>query len=251
MTGSKDKPEAIVWNPLLSHFIVGGSTFEGNGLGGDGWNMSFCEFDLQGNLVRDWSTEALPDSLDDREFVGDMQVVTGVGIGATSSLLVAGARAGAGGLDILLTRYVLNQLSEWEVDTSFGSDGTGYETTGFQYIFVGDTMDSAREMLVEEDGAILVLSSMSWNSNTLAKGAFALSKYTADGRLDTNWGVGKTGKAVHSFDLSNLWDVPEAVAIHPSTEAIYVTGFSYDGVDFKSTVAKMHNDSIFANNFDF
>ncbi len=249
-SGSQDKPEAIVWNASLNHFIVGGSTFEGNGAGADGWNMSFCEFDLQGNVVRKWSTEPLPDTLDDREFVGDMQMVYTTGIGGSSSLIVAGARSGAGGLDTVVTRYVLNQLSGWEVDLSFGSGGTGYETTGFQYVFVGDTNDLAKELLVEDSGALLVLTAMSWPSAGLGKGATALSRYTADGRLDRNWGIGRSGKAVHSFDVANLWDVPEALAVDPKVGEIYVTGFSYDGADFKSTLANMHNDGIFVDDFD-
>jgi hypothetical protein len=249
LLGSRDKAEAIVWDPIQNHFIVGGSTFEGNGFGADGWNMSFCEFDLLGNMVRKWSTESDPENLDDREFLADMQFVNMAG---ESTILVAGALPGSGDLDAAITRYSLNQISGWNRDVNFGSNGNGYEFTGFLFPFEGDTKDSAQELLIEEDGAILLLSSMSWGGGGgPAHGALGLSKYTANGVLDTNWGVAKTGKAVHVFDLSVLWDVPQAVAINPTTEEIYVTGFSYDGVDFKSFIANMHNDSIFGSNFDF
>lgn len=247
-TVSRDKPEAIVYNPINNTFIVGGSTFEGNGLGADGWNMSFCEFDMAGDLVRDWSTESDPDALDDREFVGDMEYVYESG---TQYLIIVGALPGAGDLDSMISRYELNQLNQWERDTSFGTNGTGYETVAYQFPGVGDTNDSAKELLIEEDGAILVVTSMSWENGGLPKGAVGLSKHTSSGHLDTNWGIGKTGIAVHVFDFFNLWYVPEAVAINPVTEEIYVVGFSYNGVEFHSMIANMHNDSIFGGNFDF
>jgi hypothetical protein len=85
----------------------------------------------------------------------------------------------------------------------------------------------------------------------LPHGAIALARYTPNGRLDSNWGIGHSGKAVHSFDVSNKWDSAESVAIDPVTEEIYVTGWSYDGLDFQSLIANMHNDLVFANNFDF
>ncbi len=249
--GSRDLPSAIVWYGPTNAFIVGGSTFEGNGTNGDGWNMSFCEFDLTGNLVRQWSTLSGGLVFDSREFLNDLKVYHEPVLGGNSYLVGTGALPGAGDLDTVVFRYQMNQISQWELDSTFGTNGTGYETTEFQYIFQGDTRDIGVNMLIEEDGHILVLSSISWDESGQTKSAFALSKYTTEGKLNTNWGIAKTGKAVHTFDISVRWDIAEAVAINPVTEEIYVTGMSYDGLDFKSTVANMHNDSIFASNFDF
>jgi hypothetical protein len=173
-------------------------------------------------------------------------------LGGNSYLVGTGALPGAGDLDTAVFRYQMNQISQWELDLTFGTNGTGYETTGFQYIFQGETIDIGVDMLLEpEDGSILVLTSLGWDENAQNKSAFGLSKYTKEGKLNTNWGVAKTGKAVHTFDLSVRWDIAEAVAINPATEEIYVTGMSYDGLNFKSTVANMHNDQIFGSNFDF
>jgi hypothetical protein len=248
-SGSQDKPEAIVWDSLTNHLIVGGSTFEGNGFGGDGWNMSFCEFDMVGNLISQWSTMSNPDTLDDREFLKDMAFRN---INGTSHLIIAAALPGAGGLDFAVTKYSLNQFLQWETDSNFGSLGNGWESTAFQYIFVGDTNDIPNEMVIEEDNSILLAGTISWtDNNMLPHGAIALARYTPNGRLDSNWGIGHSGKAVHSFDVSNKWDSAESVAIDPVTEEIYVTGWSYDGLDFQSLIANMHNDLVFANNFDF
>ncbi|MEZ5472440.1 MAG: hypothetical protein R3E90_11700 [Marinicella sp.] len=251
VSGSRDMPTAIVWYGPTNSFIVGGSTFEGNGLNSDGWNMSFCEFNLAGDLVRSWSTISQGIAIDSREFLNDLVVYQEPVLGGNSYLIGTGALPGAGEFDSVVFRYKMNQISQWELDSSFGTNGTGYETTGFQYIFQGDTRDFGVNMLLEEDGQILVLSSISWDESGQPKSAFGLSKYTVDGHLNTNWGIAKTGKAVHTFDISVRWDIAEAVTIDPITEEIYVTGMSYDGLNFKSTVANMHNDSIFASNFDF
>ncbi len=249
--GSRDYPSAIVWHNGISRFIVGGSTFEGNGINADGWNMSFCEFDLAGNLTRDWSTQSPNLALDSREFLNDLVVYHEAGLGGQSYLVGIGALPGPGGLDTALFRYQETQLMQWELDSSFGSNGTGYETTGFEYLFQGETQDTGVELLIEsEDDSILVLSSLGWDENGQTKSAFGLSKYTKGGLLNTSWGIGN-GIAVHTFDVFNRWDIAEGIAINPQTEEIYVTGMSYDGLNFKSTVANMHNDSIFASNFDF
>lgn len=250
-SGSRDFPTSIVWHNGLSRFIMAGSSFEGNGISGDGWNMAFCEFDLTGGITRKWSTQSQTPALDSREFLNDLVVYHESGIGGQSYLVGIGGLPGGGGMDTSLFRYQETQFGQWGLDTSFGSNGTGYELTGFEYLFQGETHDVGIELLIEpEDSSILVLSSLGWDESGVDKAAFGLTKYTKNGILNTSWGIGN-GRAVHTFDVSNRWDIAEGLAINQQTEEIYVTGMSYDGLNFKSTVANMHNDMIFGGNFDF
>ena len=51
VNGSHDKAESLVWSENNQTFIAGGSAFEGNGVSNNGWNLEFCEFNLQGSLL--------------------------------------------------------------------------------------------------------------------------------------------------------------------------------------------------------
>jgi len=246
-SGSEDKAKAIVWDSLQNHIIVGGHVFEGNGINSDGYNLGFCEFDLTGTLINQWSTQSQGIAIDSREFMSDMEFVNQSGF---STIVVSGSLPGNGGFDFSLTRFDRNLIGDWNQDSTFGSNGNGWVTTGFGVFLVGDTNDNSAKMVIEEDGNILVAGTASWD-NGFPKGAIALAKYTTDGILNTNWGIGHTGKSVNPLTNPVSWLSVMDMATGPNNEEIYVTGFMYDGLNFDSLIANMHNDSIFANNFDF
>ena len=259
-TNDTDSARSIVYNWLQGSVIVGGTSFEGNGVNANGTNLAFCEFNIaDGSLLRKWSTQPEPDFLDEREYLHDMVFVTdfvdnGGIILLTSGIVVAATLPGDGNssfLDFGLTKFSFNS-SSWERNISFGENGTGITTTNFQFIFVGDTDDYVAEMLMEPEGVSIVLAgNITWDDGGLSKSVPALAKYTYNGILDTNWGIGKSGKAVTPFDTSVLWDSATSVSIDPNNEELYIAGWSYDGLDFKSLIANFHNDMIFGGNFDF
>lgn len=255
-----DSAKAIVYNWMQGSVIVGGIAFEGNGTNLDGTNLAFCEFSLSdGSLLRKWSTETDPDVADEREYLSDMVYVVdtvanrGI-ITLTSGIIVAATLPGAGNdqmTDFGLTKFSLG-ATNWERNTGFGPNGNGIVTTNFEMLFVGDTDDYVAEMVLESEGStILLAGSAGWDDGGLPKSAAALARFTYNGILDTNWGIAHTGKSLTPFDFSNLWDSVESIAVDPNNEEIYIAGFSYDGLNFKSLIANFHNDQIFGGNFDF
>lgn len=249
--GSEDNASAIVYNPYNQTYIVGGSAFEGNGSNADGWNMAFCEFDMSGALVKSWSTQSGNIVFDNREFVADMIYTYDGPFGIGPRLLVAGSASGSGGTDFTITRYMEDQLGQWVPDTAFGENANGSSVVGFNYIFVGDTNDFAAEMVVEEDGGFVIAGSAGWeDNNQQGHSAVTMARFTQHGLLDSNWGIGHSGKAVHTFNATSFWDYAHGLAYDPVSEELYITGWSYNG-DFQSLVANFHNDMIFGGNFDF
>lgn len=260
--GDQDRAKAIVYNWLEGSLIAGGFSYEGNGLAGDGTNLAFCEFNIaNGSLLRKWSTEPDTNVADEREYFEDMVFVmdtvnNGGVLQFVSGLIVAATLPGPGnssGTDFGLTKFSYGgSITGWERNLSFGSNGTGTETTNFQWLFVGNTDDYVSEILLEQENASIVLvGNVTWDDGGLPNSIPALAKYTYGGILDTNWGIGKTGKALTAFDLSVGWDNADAVAIDPNNEELYITGFSYDGLNFKRLIANFYNDQIFGGNFDF
>lgn len=246
--GSRDKAEALVWDAVNNTVIVGGSAFEGDGVEGDGWNMAFCEFNLSGALLRKWSTQVSGVVIDSREFLSDMAFT--VDDSGTQQLLVTGSLPGAGGLDYALTRYNRNILGEMVMDSSFGPNGTGWSSVGFSYFAVGDTRDTAAEIYIENDGSILLAGTIgNPNQNGVFQSAVAMAMFDKTGDLDTTWGIGRSGKAVHTFNTISFWDAAFGVTENPQTEEIYIAGFSYNG-NFNLLLANFHNDRIFADNFE-
>ena len=245
--GSQDSAKAIAWDSLQNHIIVGGHVFEGNGINADGYNLGFCEFDLSGSLLTQWSTQSQEVVIDNREFLFDMEFVNQNNF---STIVVSASLPENGGFDFALTRFDKDIFGDWSQDTTFGSNGSGWETTPFQFLFVGDTDDNPAQMVIEEDGNILVAGTASWDDG-FPKGAIAMAKYTADGILNTTWGIGQSGKVINPLTAQVPWLSVLAMDTDPNNEEIYVSGFIYDGLNFDSLIANFHNDSIFASNFDF
>jgi hypothetical protein len=261
-TNDTDRARAIVYNWLQGSVVVGGTVFEGNGIGGDGTNLAFCEFSLSdGNLLRKWSTQTDPDVADEREYLSDMvYVVDAVDNGGiitlTSGIIVAATLPGAGDVqmtDFGLTKFTLG-ATNWERNPDFGPDSTGIVTTNFNWFFT-DTDDYVSEMILESEGStILLAGTANWDNQGFPNSVSVLARYTYSGILDTNWGIGKSGKAVSPLSpylSGKYWESAESIAVDPNTEEIYIAGWSYDGLNFKSIIANFINDQIFGDNFDF
>jgi hypothetical protein len=247
-SGSQDSTRAVAHDSVNNTIIVGGSAFEGNGTNNDGWNMAFCEYDMAGNNIRQWSTIDPGLVVDSREFVSDMSFAPNPQ--GVMMLTVAGSVSGQGGLDFAVTRFARDLFGDMSVDTTFGPNGNGWSTIPFNYIFVGDTYDTPSEMHVGSDGSLLLAGTIQNPSNNGSfRSAVALSMIRKDGKVDTTWGFGQTGKAVHSFDTISFWDAALGLAENPLTKELYITGFTYNG-NFNMLTAKLHNDRIFASNFD-
>jgi uncharacterized delta-60 repeat protein len=107
-------------------------------------------------------------------------------------------------------------LSPGDLDTSFGTLGTGKVTTDF----IGSTPNSGQDIAVQTDGKIVVVGSAPGSTG----GAFGLARYNADGSLDATFGTG--GKVATSFSGFDSADA-SAVALQ-SNGQIVVAGYVGD-----------------------
>ncbi len=183
--GKQDAAAAVAVEPGGA-ILVGGTAFVGDGIGLDGTDFGLCRFSPVGGLQEKWHSASGGIVLDSREALGDLLVL------ADGSILAAGEIAGTGGTDF----GVIRLGSDMVVDTGYGPFGSGWSTVNFQYLFVGDTRDGVDSMLLDGDGGLVLAGEISGGALTSAVG---LAKLTPAGLLDTSWGIGGGGRAVHSF----------------------------------------------------
>jgi len=242
-TTDTDKPSAITFEENSQTLIVGGSAYEGDGTTGNGWNMAFCEFDLQGTELRKWSTQG---GLTEFEQVSDIQY--GVDESNLPSLYVAGTVDGAGGnTDMYIARYQrVVFTSEWVLDLNFGNNN-GFNTVGLTMLIVGDTDDEAAELYIEKDGSLL-LSGTGFGTSS-AFGMTSLVKFDQEGKIYKSWGIGE-GIANNIIHRSpDVYDFVNAMTEDPTTGEVYVVG-SVQSTRHMGFIANMYNDMIFGNGFD-
>ncbi|HBI41724.1 MAG TPA: hypothetical protein DDY78_02575 [Planctomycetales bacterium] len=115
--------------------------------------------------------------------------------------------------DFAVTRL----LPDGTFDTSFGNGGTVITS-----LSNGD--DSAQDVLVQPDGKIVVVGTVSYPGNGATTG-FGIVRYNADGSLDASFGT--DGKVVSTF--GGVFAEPQAVALQPDGK-IVVVGDSTVGV---------------------
>jgi uncharacterized delta-60 repeat protein len=128
---------------------------------------------------------------------------------------VAGESAGINGFDFAVTRY----NADGSLDTTF--NGTGRLMTNFG----SGTGDYANSVTVQTDGKILV-AGYSYDSVSGTHYHFALTRYNADGSLDTSFnGTGKLVTDIGSAD----WGIGYSVTVQPDGK-IVVAGES-DGIN--------------------
>lgn len=131
--------------------------------------------------------------------------------------------AGFSGTDFAVARYTENG----SLDTTFGTGGTGFVTTDIS----GGT-DQVLGVAVQPDGKIVAVGAGGTN--------FGLTRYTANGALDTSFGT----NGIVTSSLSAGTDQANAVVIHPDG-SIIVAGFS--GNDF--AVARYNSDGTLDSSF--
>lgn len=183
--GKQDTGAAVALEPG-GMILVGGAAFVGDGIGLDGTDFTLCRFNAVGGVQGTWHSASSGIVLDSREKLGDLLVL------ADGSILAAGEVAGTGGTDFGVVRLDSGMV----VDASYGPHGSGWSFVNFQYIFVGDTEDGVDTMLLDDDGGLVLAGEISGGALT---SAVALAKLTPAGVLDTSWGIGGGGRAVHSF----------------------------------------------------
>jgi uncharacterized delta-60 repeat protein len=127
-------------------------------------------------------------------------------------ILLAGSsyNTGVNNDDFTLVRY----NTDGTLDSSFGSSGKVTTNTAYR--------DSAKTILLQPDGKIL-LAGEAYDNNTLEID-IALVRYNTNGSLDTSFGV--NGKVI--TDLTDLYDIANAVAIQPDGKIVLVGTASYD-----------------------
>jgi len=245
-----DIPQSVVYVPAPANsLIIGGSSFEGNGINNDGWNVSFCEFNLDGDLVRRWSSGVLSDVADDREIMQDMELIDG----AIPTLVIAAQVPNSNGkMDFGILQYQWDSINDiWSQDTSFGSnipgERAGFSHVGFNQMNIGETNDILEVIKIEQNGSIIVAGNSYWMENTNQLSHVSMAKFNNFGILDTSWG--NMGTTQFNFNSNN--DKLTSMALDQDIKEIYITGnHTIDGNTAYFIANILNNpDLIFKNSF--
>jgi uncharacterized delta-60 repeat protein len=138
-------------------------------------------------------------------------------IGVEDRIVVIGSTGESGSENFTLARYT----SSGDLDGSFGS--AGIVTTNFGTVAVpaSSTSDVARDLLILDDNKILVVGSV--DSSTSTGGLdFAIARYSANGLLDTTFGVG--GKLVVNASVSASGDDFAVKIVRETSGKILIVG---------------------------
>lgn len=223
--GSVDKAISVVYHPDPPYkVIVGGSAFEGNGSNSDGWNLAFCEYDVNGSgaLLNKWSSITFEDVLDDRELLQDMVFLP---LAATPTLMVTAQVPNGNDMDFALLKYEWDTLgNNWKLDNSYGPNEIGQRlgisTIGFNQLFIGDTNDISKQIVVESDGSVIVVGNSIWTDNAIQHSQIKLVKFNQVGLIDASWG--NLGQVSHQ--LSSINDQVNAMIKDESKKELYMVG---------------------------
>lgn len=251
VNGSHDDAESLVWSENNQTFIAGGSAVEGNGANSSGWNLGFCEFNLQGSLVRKWSTQSVANTIHDVEQLADMKIYSS---GLVQSLIVSANQVnGVGDYKMAVTSYYWDTFqSLWILDTGFGDNGNGWNIINFDVFFAGNTThDTVVNMSIEESGKVILAGYTEVLNNGSNDKYMSLSKFNINGSLDDNWGnINHKGRVTQIFSDRAIEDDISHITLNPRTEEIFISGTSRLANESNSYVAKLLNDRIFKQGFD-
>jgi uncharacterized delta-60 repeat protein len=163
--GSFDEASSVVVQPD-GKLVVAGSAFNGSN-----FDFALTRYNSDGTL--------------DTSFGSGGKVITPIGSNADTAysvvmqpdgkLVVAGSAFNGSNFDFALTRY----SSDGTLDTSFGSGGRVITA-------IGSGNDEGYSVVVQPDGKLVVAGSTFNGSNF----DFALTRYNANGTLDTSFGSG-------------------------------------------------------------
>ncbi|MCP3686964.1 MAG: hypothetical protein GY784_01000, partial [Gammaproteobacteria bacterium] len=117
------------------------------------------------------------------------------------------------------------------------STGDGIVTTA-----IGSGDDRGRDVTVQTDGKILV-AGYSYNGTD---NDFSLTRYNADGTLDTTFGG---GDGIVTTDIGSSDDYGQSVKVQ-SDGKIVVAGYSWDGADYQFALVRYDTDGTLDTTFD-
>jgi len=179
---------------------------------GTNLNMAIARYNADGSLDDGFDGDGVvvTDS-------GYMEAAAGVAIQNDGKILVSGLIGDSGWIDGALLRY----NSDGSLDTDFGTEG------GVQTDFGGD--DVLNAIAIQPDGKIVTVGFGGPNSQ------FIISRYHADGSIDTDFGTGG-GAATY---YGGAWSYADDVAIQPDGK-IVVVGASHD--DERIALARYNTD---------
>lgn len=244
---SPDSPGATAFIPSSQSLVIAGTAKDH-----DGTNMGFCQFDLSGALIAKWSTQDEFIFQSHQEWAHDILVDDS---GNTPQLYVAGAISGAGGLDFTVTKYIKNQISQWVIDRSFGSNG--FATLGFQS-FDGnaETKDIAKFIKQQANGHFVVAGDSHWTQNTHDLSHIRLTSFDENGQHLQPWGE-SDGQASPFWKNDTLNGFPKehlTQLILNANDDMLISGHATgdnNGTDWRiGLLGKLYNDPIFATSFD-
>jgi uncharacterized delta-60 repeat protein len=151
-----------------------------------------------------------------------------VAVQSDGKIVVAGNTFGANFNDWALARY----NADGTLDSTFGQDGK----------VITDFGSSAREVVLQDDGKIIVAG---YTGASLSDLDFALARYDTTGRLDTTFGM--NGKV--RTDFSGYEDQCRG-AVLQSDGKIVLAGFSHNGTNYDFAVARFNADGSLDSSFD-
>ncbi|MCP4967191.1 MAG: hypothetical protein GY926_18420, partial [bacterium] len=145
---------------------------------------------------------------------------------------VCGISHNGSNYDSALTRY----NSDGTLDTSFGG-GDGIVTTA-----IGSSQDYGQSVTVQSDGKILI-GGYSFNGSSYE---FTLTRYNADGMLDTGFGG---GDGIATTDIGSGNDYGRSVTVQ-SDGKILVGGYSHNGSNNDFALVRYNSDGTLDTDFD-
>ncbi|MCP4335916.1 MAG: hypothetical protein GY785_24995, partial [Gammaproteobacteria bacterium] len=213
--------------------FAAGLTLQSDGkilVAGRSWNGSDYDFALtryntDGSLDSSFDTDGILTTA----IGSDSEVGKSVTVQSDGKILVAGQSHNGSDYDFALTRY----NTDGSLDTSF--DGDGKLTTA-----IGPGAEFGESVTVQSDGKILV-AGQSWNGTDTD---FALTRYNADGSLDTTFDT----DGILTTDFGSGTDVGYSVTTQNDGK-ILVTGYSYNGTDNDFALVRYNTDGSLDTDF--
>ncbi|MCP3993689.1 MAG: hypothetical protein GY722_01290, partial [bacterium] len=155
---------------------------------------------------------------------------SGVTVQSDGKILVSGYSHNGSDYDFLLMRY----NADGSLDTSFDADGI--LTTA-----IGSGNDQGQSVTLQDDGKILV-AGYSWNGGN---SYFALTRYNADGSLDTSFDT----DGMVTTAIGSSTDYGQSVTLQDDGK-ILVAGYSWNGGNNDFALTRYNADGSLDTSFD-
>jgi hypothetical protein len=247
-----DEATSVVYDSLANTIIVGGWAYESF----NQYNMAFCEFEFNGSIAKQWSTQTTGVSISTMEKAHDMQL--GNDENGNRALYVAGSIYDRDSMNtsFSLSRFHKDIFGDWQLDTNFANSNTGFITIEIGPFGNGSLWKEPTNLIIENDGSILFSGAYNWFGDNLEqRGAMVLIKFRNNGLLYKSWGSNNTGIIYSHFenDVNDSRLGLEAITQNPITKEIYAVGSEERLSDPSKSlgfITRLHNDGIFGHGFD-